>query len=134
MKIWLTLLVCALFGSSALADTVGVHVGSWHSKPGYENRNPGAYWRSDAGLTAGAYRNSYGRTSVYGGATVQTEGALCFALTAALFTGYPQRRVSPMLVPAVALRVNDYSVRLIVLPKPPGGSTAVVHLMLETRL
>lgn len=36
---------------------VGLHVGSYHSKPGYNNVNPGVYFRYD-NLAVGTYRNS----------------------------------------------------------------------------
>lgn len=38
--------------------TVGAHLVSWHSQPGYNGHNPGLYLRDADGWTVGAYRNS----------------------------------------------------------------------------
>lgn len=38
--------------------TIGAHLGSWHSRPGYNNINPGLYVRDADGWTVGGYRNS----------------------------------------------------------------------------
>lgn len=102
----------------------------------YRTVTPGLYVRAaEGGLTLGAFRNSHGRASAYAGWTWQ-HGP--FALTAGAATGYPQRRVSPLLIPSVALPVpgtSSSAVRLALVPKPPyDGASGGVHLAWETRL
>lgn len=107
----------------AQADTFGVHLFSRHEaatheltrpdgttyREPYNNRNFGAYFIADSGLTLGAYRNSYGFNTAYAGWTWQgpTFGPLQPAVTTVLATGY--RRVHgvgvlrPMVLPSVRL-------------------------------
>ena len=110
---------------------VGLHLATWHSEPGFESVTPGWYLRTGSGWTAGAYRNSYGRASVYAGRTWQTADGR-WALTAAGVTGYPQAAVRVVAVPSVRLGNGAAAARLAYLPKPPGGhGTHTVHLALE---
>ncbi len=117
---------------------VGLHLASWHSKPGFENVNPGAYVLLPGGAIAGAYRNSHARTSAYAGWMFEHEfgPALSVAVSLGLVTGYPARSVMPALVPSMALRVTErWALRLYLLPKPPQhGSTHALHLAAEARL
>lgn len=119
----------------AAACTLGVHVGSVHFSPGYENANVGAYLKAPNGLTVGVVRNSYGRTSTYLAKTWETADRR-FALTAGAITGYPAADVAPLLVPSVRFDVAPgWSARISYLPKPPKyGSSDAVHLSVETTL
>lgn len=90
------LLPLALLASTtaAPAGTLGVHLVSAHfgaPVAAYmNNTNPGLYWRGEGGLTAGAYRNSLGRMSLYLGHTLGT-GPL--QLTLGVVSGYQRKRI-----------------------------------------
>ena len=114
----------------AHADTVGLHVASAHvPQRKFNNVNPGLYFRSDTGWTVGGYRNSLGRTSVYGGYTLEY-GLL--ALTAGAVTGY-QDALQPMLVPSLRLFSHEgVSARLAYIPRVEKRiASDVWHLMVE---
>lgn len=120
-----------LFGN-AKADTIGAHLVTAHDKPGLCNVNPGAYYRADSGLTAGAYHNSDCRMSAYAGWTWQTEGATRLALTAGLVTGYRAHLVMPLLVPSVARDLRDgWAVRLTFIPRVEKRGANALHLSVE---
>jgi hypothetical protein len=93
---------CILEGLCDVA-VVGAHLISLHSSPTYVSAHdnfhdidyrtryewvtPGAYVRMANGATAGAYRNSLGKASVYVGWTWQTDDER-FALTVGAVSGY----------------------------------------------
>jgi hypothetical protein len=120
----------ALLATGARADTVGLHLASVHMPARhFNNTNPGVYYRSDDGWTAGGYHNSLRRTSAYAGFTWQY-GAL--GLTAGGVTGYHET-VQPMLVPSLRLFAHQgVSARLAFIPQVEKriGSN-VLHLMVE---
>jgi hypothetical protein len=120
-----------LAATTAHADTtVGMHLGSWHSQPGYNNTNPGAYVRLDSGATLGAYRNSFRRTTVYLGKTWETEGqGLRLAVTAGACTGYDK---PVLVVPSMSAPVGPARLRIAFIPKVEKGGAAVVHAAVET--
>ena len=119
----------------ARAQTVGLHLASVHSAPGFNNSNPGIYLRTRGGWTAGVYRNSEWRTSTYAGWTASTEvaGPVRAELTMGLITGYRVAPVLPLLAPS--LRVGGDTgpaLRLTVLPKVHAKQGAsVAHLSTE---
>jgi hypothetical protein len=117
--------------TSAFAGTVGLHVGSVHIpyRDAYNNFNPGVYYRADAGWTAGVYRNSLSKTSVYAGYTLQYSR---FGLTAGGATGY-QQDIQPLLVPSVTLfTVHGATTRIAYVPRVEKRiESHVLHLMLE---
>lgn len=152
---WLIITVTAvlcllvLFAPDARAQTVGVHTWSDHSHDTYNitheggdntskkfnEANFGLYFLKD-GWVVGAYRNSYYRTTVYGGYVWQTPlyGPLDVAVSAALATGY--RRVHgvgvlrPMLMPQLVLHLPaGLDLRYSVAPAKGG---AFQHLSIET--
>ena len=158
-------LITAALALAALAvhadPVIGLHLGSHHF-PGaasLHDINPGVYVRLDNGLTAGVYRNSFKRTSVYLGYTVE-HGP--FALTVGAISGYQTRLVvsagihkdaaSPtgwyhdeaheeghtrgaiglLVAPSVALpSVFGITPRLTVLPKFTAKGHTVAHLSIE---
>lgn len=74
--------------SRAVEITGGLHLGSQHfPAKEYSNSNPGAYLRFDS-VQVGAYRNSYGRPTVYAG-WVQPVGPVDLMLGVA--SGYDRR-------------------------------------------
>lgn len=145
---------------------VGLHLISLHSNPTYttslsrmgreldseryQSVTPGLYVRAPNGFTAGAYRNSFGKPSVYAGWTFSTEDET-FAVTVGAVTGYRRRihvdhgpgtapyetdgrALEPVLVPSVRLPITDtIAVRLAYVPEPRKESTSVFHLAIETR-
>ena len=116
-----------LFCTQASAQTFGLHVGSYHDKPGFNNVNPGAYVRFANGVTAGFYRNSIDRDSVYVGYTAERFiGPVGFAVTAGAITGY-RHDVLPLLVPSIKFS----HLRLAFIPKAAKGGSGSVHVMLE---
>lgn len=118
--------------SATLAGiTLGIHLLTLHSAPGYESQNLGLYGRHTAsGITAGLYRNSEGRASVYLGETFETPDRR-FALTVGAVTGYRARAVAPLVVPSFRLGFDGSAVRLSLIPKPPGANAWGLHLSIE---
>jgi hypothetical protein len=117
--------------TSSYAGTVGLHIASVHmpARSIYNNANPGVYYRSDAGWTAGVYHNSLSRPSVYAGYTLQYGR---FGLTAGGATGY-QQPVQPMLVPSVAVYTyQGVTARIAYVPRVEKRiESHVLHLMVE---
>lgn len=124
------------------AWTLGLHLISLHAPnchddgglcKRYEALTPGIYARAPSGLSFGAYRNSYGRGSVYAGWTFETPDKR-FALTVAGVTGYPQRGLRPMALPSIRWDLGaKTSLRIAAAPKV-GGSAALVHFAIEYKL
>ena len=132
------LLAAAMLATSAHADTIGLHIASWHSQPGMNNVNPGQYYRTDAGWTAGGYCNSESRSerfpdaqqckvAAYAGRSFEV-GPL--TLTAGVITGYTRGTI-PMILPSLKLG----HLRIGFVPKiDPKAGSHVVHAMWETEL
>lgn len=114
----------------AMADTIGLHLASHHAPAKtYNNTNPGIYYRTAEGWTAGVYRNSLSKTSVYAGYTWKF-GAL--DVTTAGVTGY-FHKVQPLLVPSLSLFTwQGITPRLAYIPRVEKKiGSHVVHLMVE---
>ena len=128
--VFAVLLVMA--ASGAQAQTVGLHLGSWHSAPGFNNVNPGLYLRTADGWTLGAYRNSYRVTTAYAGRTWETAGdGLRVSVTAGLATGYAH----PWLVaPSASIPLGPVRARIVVIPGIGQGQASAAHLTVETTL
>lgn len=119
-----------LMAPGARADTIGLHIGSHHMPAKtYNNSNPGLYYRTDDNWTAGIYRNSLRRTSVYAGYTWKF-GAL--DVTTAAVTGY-FHKVQPLLVPSVSLfTYQGITPRIAYIPRVEKKiGSHVLHLMVE---
>lgn len=139
----LAALLLAVAASTAHADTIGLHVGSWHSEPGFNNVNPGAYWRGDDGWTAGAYCNSQSRSerfpdarrckvSAYAGRLFDHEIApgLHVGILAGAVAGYS---LAP-IIPAAIGTIQYGPARLWLIPRVEKNSAAVVSLSFEFNL
>ncbi len=114
----------------AMADTIGLHIGSHHMPAkNYNNSNPGMYYRTDEGWTVGAYRNSLRNNSVYAGYTWKF-GAL--DVTTAGVTGY-FHKVQPLLVPSLSLfTYRGVTPRVAYIPRVEKRiGSHVLHLMVE---
>ena len=98
---------------------------------------PGVYLRTEAGLTVGAYVNSYGRGSAYAGWTFSTTDGR-WSITAGAVTGYHSAKVSPLVVPSVRLPLGNWApswaARIAYLPKPHSDGAQGLHLSLERSL
>jgi hypothetical protein len=119
-----------LLAPCARAGTVGLHIGSHHMPAKtYNNSNPGLYYRTDESWTAGAYRNSLRKNSVYAGYTWKF-GAL--DVTTAGVTGY-FHAVQPLLVPSLSLfTYRGITPRIAYIPRVEKKIGAhVLHLMVE---
>lgn len=139
-------LLLPLLASAAHATTMGVHLGTWHSKSHYEHdgrvrpycqANPGVYGRLDNGLTFGAYRNSYCRGSVYAGWTWERRlfgsDRVSAGVTLGAVTGYPAKGVMPVAAPSIRFGLADgYSLRFSGLPKlVKSQHSSALHLSIE---
>lgn len=87
----------------------------------------GAYWVGDSGLTVGAFRNSYRRTSVYAAYSLQGD---VFGIAAGVASGYGKPRL--MVMPSARLRLGDgFALRVGYVPRVKRDASAVLHLMVE---
>lgn len=113
MKIQLFASLLALVSVASHADgNIGIHVGSWHSKPGFNNFNPGVYYKSDDGWVIGTFQNSLDRNTTYVGGVIETRNKV-YSLSLNVGTGYN----SPLVLfpaPSVLLRKHH---RIIYLPE-----------------
>jgi len=82
---------------SSQAQTVGVHLASVHDQEGYNNDNPGIYYRDSSNFTIGTYYNSERRTSNYIG---YTHSYTYFDISYLCITGY-NKSVLPAIIPSV---------------------------------
>ena len=139
----LFIIILALFSQIAMADTIGLHVASWHSESGYNNKNPGLYYKADNGFTVGAYCNSESHSarfktasscelSSYVGVTkeVAVTENLSAGATAFLVHGYKRAPIIPA-VAATALVANH--LRVMVIPPVKGYTPMVVSFGVETK-
>lgn len=123
----------ALLSGTCNADTFGLHIGSQHyPAKEWNNSNPGVYYRSDSGLTVGAYYNSHRRPSVYIGQQWSTElWGFEPSIAIGLITGY---KLPVMVAPSIATpAIGSIRARVAFLPKIEKSGSSVVHLMLERK-
>jgi hypothetical protein len=118
----------------ACITTVGMHFGSQHfggdNPSQYNDANPGLYVQSK-GWTAGFYRNSYRRSTLYLGHTFETDNRR-WAVTMAYVTGYTYTKFT--VAPSVRLpEANGVIPRLVLIP-PLGGHSGLIHISLEKDL
>lgn len=150
-------LILAFACLGAQAQTIGLHMASLHiPNSGLQSFNPGLYYKSQDGITVGAYRNSLNRLSVYAGLTIENGP---FALTGGILYGYQRRSVCttrpawyggtttacewsdgspgaflPLFAPSVRLpSIGGISPRITLMPGFRGSSTAI-HLSLEREI
>lgn len=130
IRITLLALATMAMAPSARAGTIGLHIASHHAPAkNYNNSNPGIYYRGAEGWTAGIYRNSLRKTSVYAGYTWKF-GVL--DVTTAGVTGY-FNTVQPLLVPSISLfTYRGITPRIAYIPRVEKKIGAnVLHLMVE---
>jgi hypothetical protein len=117
---------------------IGLHLLSAHFgdlDPGAHPRRvtPGIYAVAPSGATAGAYRNSIDRDTVYAGWTWRTgwnAGPLTdITLTAAAATGYSEAKIVPLVAVAATIGNGNYAPRILWVPH----RTQPVSLAIERR-
>jgi hypothetical protein len=116
---------------------IGLHVASHHSKPGFNNFNPGIYVETTDGYTAGTYDNSESHQSYYAGRTFEAQVLphASVAVTVGAITGYRAAPVLPLVVPTLRIPLADkVSTRFAFIPRVEKKGAAAVHLMLEYRV
>jgi hypothetical protein len=146
-EITLAVLAVALIGMfvtlPAHAQTVGLHIGSHHfPQTGQNNANPGIYVMTEDLWTAGIYKNSGRKTTVYAGKGYHL-GPI--DIGAALATGYKREcnengcwgfsrwAITPVVTLSYAApAILGVSPRVWFSP-PVGNASAVVHVSLETK-
>ena len=134
--------------ASIMPSTIGLHIGSKHSTPGFNDANPGVYghWAdaSGNGWALGTYLNSERAQSVWGGYSLSSPklglgsaGSRAFAASAGLtlggVTGYRAAKLMPLILPSAALHMGNAAARLTYLPKVEKRGAAALHLSLEYR-
>jgi hypothetical protein len=156
LKILAALALAAFAHCEASADEAafGLHLASHHTgerpdtrqpgwstrgeeEPAYNNVNPGAYVRTDDGVVAGFYFNSYKRWSAYAGRewSASLHGWKA-SITLAFVTGYPKQSLMVGFMPTVTTPplFESFRVRLGFIPGVEKGSSStgnVFHLMVE---
>lgn len=112
--------------------TYGLHIASAHSKPGFQDRNPGAYVRFSSGLTLGGYRNSDSGQSLYA-TWLFASDKHPFALSAGVVLGY-RRGVVLGVVPSMRVDLSERTAaRVSFVPKFEKNGAAALHIALEVR-
>lgn len=129
-----------------IPSTVGLHLASIHSDPGFNNVNPGGYLifgdSKDpvSGFTMGSYRNSYKLQSSYIGysKSFPFSDRTQLSLQAGFVSGYKQvsgLQWSPMIAPSAIIEVGSgVSFRVFYLPKSNPKTSHVLSFALECAL
>ena len=135
MKTLFTLL--SLFVSSlAQAQTLGIHLVSWHDKPGFNNTNPGLYLKTQEGYLVGTVKNSENAQSYYAGKVFDypLTRKVSGSLTVGVISGYKASPLLPLVTPSVSIRVNPSdSLRVSYLPKVNKAGSHALHMSFERR-
>jgi len=119
--------------SCAALAAIGLHLASMHSRPGFENINPGIYAINRCGWMAGAYRNSFDQPSLYVARLIDPPRAVWF-VSAGLITGYDRPLTPVIAVGAKARLTPNLTLRLTFVPEVGNlNNAAVAHLSLERR-
>lgn len=120
-------ILAGLWAGDATAQTVGINLVTAHTHGGFRSWTPGAYVRTNSGVTAGVLRNSFGRTSLHLSQTWAVSAlGLPVDLQAGGITGYRAAPVIPLLTASVRLGQHH---RLILIPG--GTGAAALHLAVE---
>lgn len=129
------LFAVVLATSSAHATTLGLHLVSVHSRPGYCDANPGLYLRTDSGWVVGAYRNSRCEASVYAAYALEHRFTPQWSAALALgaVSGYGPH-LKPLAVPSLAVDLDDHNaIRLHIAPKVRPMRATFMHLSYERK-
>jgi len=100
----------------------------------HNERHPAIGLLTPGGWSGGVYKNSYGKTSVFGGKEFKTQlmPGLSAGLQAGLVTGYPAAPVLPALLPQlIADLPADQQLALLLMP--PAGKFGQGGVALQYR-
>jgi hypothetical protein len=127
-----------------LPNTVGAHVHTLHSQPGFNDHTPGLFMRwadaSGAGWGAGVYKNSERATSAWAGYTFTTPSITALRLRGELtlggVTGYQSAELLPLAMPGLSAAIaqqaqGEARVHLGYIPKFEKRGSDALHLMLS---
>jgi hypothetical protein len=115
------------------AHLLSIHVPGTHEFGAYRTVTPGLYAIATSGATFGAYRNSYGRVSAYGGWTWRSDdGRLAFVAAGA--TGYEGPAIRLIAAPSVRFSLGSTWLRVAYLPRVEKSGAHVIHLAIERPL
>lgn len=116
---------------------MGLHLHSVHDNKKFCDSTPGAYVKLTNGFTLGMYKNSEcANYSVYAGVTFERNvfENVSVGLTAGVVTGYALAPVIPLLVPSVAVQLNNkVALRFTFAPKIADGGANAVNFAIERR-
>lgn len=123
---------------SAAALTIGMHIGSYHTADNsrYNNSNPGLYIAYD-GYTAGTYKNSYNKQTVYAGKAFDIAENCRYDVLVGAATGYNIKgsSVVPFVVGSAKFNIQDEAIlRVSAIPQVSSEGKlkgAVLHLSLQ---
>jgi hypothetical protein len=121
------------------AFAVVLHIASWHSEPGFDNKNygVGAECRitESMSLEAGVYRNSYGRESAYvAGEYRLLLGNWAVGAAIGIATNYPEGTIPIGGLTLHTPEVNGWGGRLLFGPKVYSNGGHVLHFMITKEL
>lgn len=114
---------------------IGLHLATWHAQDNsrYQNVNPGVYVRTECGLGAGVYRNSFNKASAYVSWSADIKDTPLFVSVGAV-TGYRIKPVSPLGMVGLRANVAGATFRLGFVPKiARANRTHLFHLMVERK-
>jgi hypothetical protein len=131
------ILAFSLFASGLVnAQTLGIHLVSWHDKPGYNNDNPGLYLQTQKGYLLGTVKNSENAQSFYAGKvfdyplTPRVSGSL----TVGVISGYKASPIMPLVTPSVSVHLNyTDSLRVSYLPRVNKSGSHALHMSFERK-
>ena len=132
----LILLALALVIWPAQADEIVIHLGSYHSKPGFNNTNPGLGYRTEDGWGAGLYQNSYNKSTAYISKELMYNKNL--GLVLGLGTGYKIQfghSISPIGGVMFKRELTSTSkLNILALPPIGRGTAAFVHAAISVKI
>lgn len=102
----------------------------------YNEKHPALGYVHESGWGGGVYRNSYGKTSAYGGKEfrVPINGLLDAGVTVGAVTGYPKSSVVPMVLPSLMLKTGGSEWALLLQPPVKGATKGALVLQYRKRL
>lgn len=116
--------------------TVGLQMLSFHDQVDnvqFKTITPGIYASSPEGYTAGIYRNSIGKTSLFAGKAFKADFSLAgeeYSVMLGGVTGYNGVAVAPMIVPSIKIDKFRFC---YVPPYEKKGFYQVLHFSIETK-